>query len=665
MARLNESTAAAEPIEILKRRFVRQNREIARVNSIQSLRIRGLESEVSHLLSENVSLREQVITLTQELERLEAAKALCDGIYRMKSRLDSKLVELGSLVTELGSLPRQFSKTTRETAVPEPKTTAERQSKQSSSINHSNSADCDTSLDHYLGGRLPVILEDKYYPRRTLEARETQQLSDDFPGVCGAPASEDAKVSPELSIEHDTSPTIDMPTLEEYAMDEHSIPPSLETRRKKKASSVEVDEDKPSEETISLFDSKLVRKCVTKRKFSADEEEGLFESAEAENDGFEFTRPVRSPTKPNLKIDQSPAKRRPQPRVRAASAGQSKRKVLEPKNANISMTSPTKSADVSNCGKVRIPTVLGKDENSHQIQGTQSSLRKRGTVVCDDKMSAMCEEPRRKAELHMCQPPFQDDNHDVPAMTEITKIRPSRRQRAVVSYAEPNLRDKMRRSTNELGPAVGRDHKRRSSSRAESIGEQRNKDDTMEIPLNHDHAVAEPETIATGAPASHSKWRTDNISRRESRNSSRPFADPANDAVGDSCPNVVFESKCAELGNVSTVLPDDEVSRGGLHVSVPEDQYISTVVGSAVIETGRKSRRHSSNIMTSKGCTIPVGSAGGPGADVDSTELAGVHDTENVYIAVNPRSSDTSFVMSSREMTRGQRVAARRRSMML
>jgi hypothetical protein len=33
--------------------------------------------------------------------------------------------------------------------------------------------------------------------------------------------------------------------------------------------------------------------------------------------------------------------------------------------------------------------------------------------------------------------------------------RPSRRQRSVVSYAEPNLRDKMRRPTNEFVPAVG------------------------------------------------------------------------------------------------------------------------------------------------------------------------------------------------------------------
>jgi hypothetical protein len=67
----------------VKRRFVRQNREIARVNSIQSLRIRTLESDVSNLLAENVSLREQVIMLSQELERVESAKSLHDGVTQV------------------------------------------------------------------------------------------------------------------------------------------------------------------------------------------------------------------------------------------------------------------------------------------------------------------------------------------------------------------------------------------------------------------------------------------------------------------------------------------------------------------------------------------------------------------------------------------------------
>lgn len=148
----------------VKRRFVRQNREIARVNSIQSLRIRSLESEVSHLLSENVSLREQTISLNQELERYEAAKMLHDGVYDIKAKLDSKLAELGSLVTDLGALPRRFGKLCDRRA-------------ESTDPEHSRLSNLDwrrraTDAEYNAtaeDGKLPVILEDKCYPRNTLE----------------------------------------------------------------------------------------------------------------------------------------------------------------------------------------------------------------------------------------------------------------------------------------------------------------------------------------------------------------------------------------------------------------------------------------------------------------------------------------------------------------
>lgn len=125
------------------------------MNSMQSLRIRSLESEVSHLLSENVSLRKQVINLTQETERLEAGKLLHNGIYDIKSKLDAKLAELSSLATDLGSLPRRVGKLCDEQSQ-RPKQAPESRPK----------------IDDLFGpddGRLPAIVEDKYYPRRTLE----------------------------------------------------------------------------------------------------------------------------------------------------------------------------------------------------------------------------------------------------------------------------------------------------------------------------------------------------------------------------------------------------------------------------------------------------------------------------------------------------------------
>lgn len=125
---------------------------------MQSLRIRSLESEVSHLLGENVSLREQVINLTSEIERLEAAKLLHDGVYEIKARLDTKLAELNSLASDLGMLPRRVGKINSkpEGNTERPKTALEPR----------RAADFNPAMD---GGKLPSIVEDKYFPRRTLE----------------------------------------------------------------------------------------------------------------------------------------------------------------------------------------------------------------------------------------------------------------------------------------------------------------------------------------------------------------------------------------------------------------------------------------------------------------------------------------------------------------
>ena len=51
----------------VKRRFIRQNRELAKNNSSQSLRIRSLEVEVSKLLADNLDLREHILGLENEL----------------------------------------------------------------------------------------------------------------------------------------------------------------------------------------------------------------------------------------------------------------------------------------------------------------------------------------------------------------------------------------------------------------------------------------------------------------------------------------------------------------------------------------------------------------------------------------------------------------------
>ncbi|KAL4740876.1 Shugoshin [Aspergillus similis] len=394
MARLNESTASSEPIEILKRRFVRQNREIARVNSIQSLRIRSLESEVSHLLSENVSLREQIITLTQDLERFEAARTLHDGVYDVKARLDSKLVELSNLITELGSLPRRYSRAICDNGESAPA----RQPRKSGSKKEVDDTDPDPNLG-FFDGRLPVIMEDKFYPRRTLTAQELREIRDSDTDNPNSPGLEDSSISPKQTVECDEAstgaPAYSMCTnaIVDHIEDEHPLPPNLETRRKKKLGPATVNKDQAESRSISLLDSKFTRKRGAKRKFSAEDDESLFESSPSEDDEFQFSRPTQSPKiysqheivsadddsgelrrplqSPRLSSqnDHSPIKMKPQPSERSIVHVQGERKVLEPKSTNTNILSPTKPSNIKDYNQNHDLGYNEKNENSLPRQG--------------------------------------------------------------------------------------------------------------------------------------------------------------------------------------------------------------------------------------------------------------------------------------------------------
>ncbi|KAK7207809.1 hypothetical protein BZA70DRAFT_272257 [Myxozyma melibiosi] len=90
MARLAADPAVlAETIDSIKRRFLRQNRELARVNSSHSTRISNLESKIAELLAENLDLRQQVIALEQNRERW-----ITHQCQEVRERLQAKVREM-------------------------------------------------------------------------------------------------------------------------------------------------------------------------------------------------------------------------------------------------------------------------------------------------------------------------------------------------------------------------------------------------------------------------------------------------------------------------------------------------------------------------------------------------------------------------------------------
>ena len=135
-----------------------------RANSTQSLRIRNLESEVSRLLSENVSFREQVIRLKHEVER-DTSRAAQKNIDVIQSKLEAKLTELGELVQELGMVQSNVESSRAHKRNSMNRTSPKRSPDQKNWKNALTLSEVTGGTD----GRLPPIIEDKYYPRRTME----------------------------------------------------------------------------------------------------------------------------------------------------------------------------------------------------------------------------------------------------------------------------------------------------------------------------------------------------------------------------------------------------------------------------------------------------------------------------------------------------------------
>ena len=133
-------------------------------NSTQSLRIRNLEAETSRLLSENITLRERNIKLQQEVDSRPQRSTL-EGIGNVKDKLEIKLAELSTLVGELGRTHGSAA----QNRSPTRKRAERRSPKRSPDQRNWKNALTLSEVTGGQDGRLPPIVEDKYFPRKTLE----------------------------------------------------------------------------------------------------------------------------------------------------------------------------------------------------------------------------------------------------------------------------------------------------------------------------------------------------------------------------------------------------------------------------------------------------------------------------------------------------------------
>ena len=518
MARLNDIPPSIESIDALKRRFTRQNRDLARTNSAQSLRIRNLETEISRLLSENISLRETAIASQKEADRWKSQYGLGDEVRSMKERLQKQLKEVSTLVDELGGLPDKAARK------------EERRKKSTHGIlgdarsptapdwrNKQTIAGVLSGTTGEQDGRLPPIVEDKLYPRRTLEPLEIQNLvdADNDPNQ-----SESPDLGPPPVAHFDVAEPIDFRGRKE-AVRSHEIgdedmvqlPSNLETRRKRRTSSLLQDmatsEGESDAEKPSLFKSGAKRKLdVSELEENAapatggnDKEDFVFQrrpvsKAGSNRKSSRFSRPNQGEIViPSTNGPLSPQKPRNEEKERKALAPKStnspsKRPLQdtgkpEPKKADVPGR-PTRLPDLPNAVE-RPPVRKGSSAPADRLPSTKAQAEP--TPFEEPNTEHVPDLPPKtpflpadnlsppSSDLVTSAPPSAPSANRGPSEAAIINSvedvlngsigRASRRTKAAVSYAQPNLRDKMRRPGKEM---VGAVEGIKGSAREGSIG---------------------------------------------------------------------------------------------------------------------------------------------------------------------------------------------------
>ncbi|KAI9796876.1 MAG: hypothetical protein M1833_005925 [Piccolia ochrophora] len=509
MARLNEPPATTESLDALKRRFIRQNREIARENSTKALRIRSLESDTSRLLSENIALREQIIKLQAEVDRSRAISVF-DDVEAIQKRLQRKVREFGALVGELGVL--QYDKKAHANASRSPRAVARSPQRSPEQRNWKTTP----SLSEIAGnqdGRLPTIAEGKHYPRRSLNGDETLTSRPRKASATEASPSPRTKSSRPPS-SHATAATVSKTAQKaredasnEVPTSPTTLPANLETRRKRRDTANVSDIRRPrGSETTSSDQADAdaggsgpegtrVSRTGSKRKFE-DSNEVIHDDGNqsAQDDEFKFNRAsdAREKDAPSLRIDKGkvhPTNGVTESKVASSTATKgklsghltSRRKALGPKSTNVDpTTSPGKTSKTGarSFGVIRKAashekTQKGDNDDPNSLVPLHNPKPRELENVVDAIVLGSAdiqEEPETPAGSDLFSPPSSQpsttrpESRDTPPPADLAESiatadalaagRAARRQRSTVNYAEPNLRDKMRRPTKELVDAV-------------------------------------------------------------------------------------------------------------------------------------------------------------------------------------------------------------------
>ncbi|KAI5359804.1 putative shugoshin [Septoria linicola] len=500
-------TAGAESVEVLKRRFIRQNRELAKNNSTQSLRIRSLELEVSKLLGDSLDLREQVLNLQNELynARMQASNA---AARRVKNDLKAKLAELSGLIDGMDEEEVEDSRDVPEKArILSPSRQQYRERQPLAELMQET--------------QMPTIAEDKMFPRRTLDEEEVRQIRlSNGSAATGSPDLGPPPVAhfdelPKLSQEEEVEEEGD----ENNGEDELLPTINLETRRKRKDPSLPRESRRSSimahsPDKVDEAPSTMLRTGAKRKLADRDTEKPIKPPA---SDDFTFSRrasavqPAPDETEPEAVDIKAPAEEieRPVSPVKPA------RRVLGDKSTNMSpikttrrVIEETQKDDLKKPG----PPKLGAAKDRPSSRGSRrvssvSSIPIPPTQ--DDIVSTVDIPPPRPSSADLIpqtpaaldlfspatsQPSAQQNGGcDTPPPSDLSTIsntteggqRPSRRARSAVNYAEPSLVAKMRRPDKKMADAISGLHDHRRVMSASSTTSKRTGSGVVKIKEEH------------------------------------------------------------------------------------------------------------------------------------------------------------------------------------
>ncbi|KAJ4361303.1 hypothetical protein N0V95_002005 [Ascochyta clinopodiicola] len=694
MARLNEPPVAPQPsadnMEVVKRRFLRQNRELAKTNSQQSMRIRTLESDCSRLLAENLALRERAMHLQHTVDK-HASSLSFDNIDAVKSQLEAKMQELGSLVASLGQ-PKQSEKRRK----------SQQLARHRPQERLFRSGLCIQEVEDRM---MPTIDEGKDYPRRTMNADEIRNMLEDpesqSPDIGPPPTS---SFEAEEPIAFDPNPTPDEPMRDVAAEDEPALPMNLETRKKRRESG-----PKLNIRRISVFESPEETKEKTakpvrtgaKRKFSVQEDE---DRSEVQDEQFNFNRKNAHEAETDAAGEQPRAVSPVRPVLSSKPVNTDP--VLSPKKQRSSVKEQDKPQ------KKKLPSVNPRGRPRLAITRTitppELPMLSAPEPIPVAEINLDSLPPKTPAADAVFSPPSTEpstsrpDNKDTPPPGDVSSGnqtgqagRPSRRARPQVSYKEPSLAVKMRRD-GKMADAIVPQSDRRTSVEVQlaplttgrvSIKREAGEEEAeVGSPLRQkldrrDNASppepSQPNTSTTSRAISALIDETSTARRRASSNFVKKTPDePASESVESSAPQEPTAKE--ELAEKDSLAIFDFTESSPVDAAHPRTTDLAKVA--------RNARRHSSvpALATSdpekpEG-TLPslhkrTGSgtikSGGPTSLAKSTSTARLNAKKvSAPVSTSVRIDSAAAAVDAEKASvtstlRAERIASRRKSMML